>query len=126
MKPVDQLSVSGPPLPCRPAPNRGRYLVPPCNAAAFGQVLHAALSAVCLALVVVAVFVPRVGAIDDANSGRRLAFSASIVDLVVEGVSLAVTERSDFGSIIQNRGLDGLIEALRAKGSESGGAGATQ
>lgn len=49
-----------------------------------------------------------------ATGGRFL-----IVDIVVEGVSMAVTQRSDFGSIVQSRGgIDGLIEALRAKNSE--------
>ena len=49
-----------------------------------------------------------------------------IVDLVVEGVSLAVTERSNFGSIIQSRGLDALIAALRARSVEPAGIGATE
>jgi len=45
-----------------------------------------------------------------------------IVDIVIEGVSMRVTQRSDFGSIIQSRGgIDGLIEALRAKNSETAG-----
>jgi phospholipid transport system substrate-binding protein len=47
-----------------------------------------------------------------------------IVDIVVEGVSMAVTQRSDFGSIIHDRGgVDGLIEALRARISEPAGSG---
>jgi phospholipid transport system substrate-binding protein len=48
-----------------------------------------------------------------------------IVDIVIEGVSMAVTERADFGSVIQSRGIDGLIEALRAKSSESAGTSIT-
>jgi phospholipid transport system substrate-binding protein len=45
-----------------------------------------------------------------------------IVDIVVEGVSMAVTQRSEFGSIMQNRGgIDGLIAALRAKNAELAG-----
>ena len=53
---------------------------------------------------------------------RAAGDSFVIVDLVVEGVSMAVTQRSDFGSIIQNGGsIDGLIEALRAKNSEPAG-----
>lgn len=49
-----------------------------------------------------------------------------VVDIVVEGVSMAVTQRADFGSIIQNRGgIDGLIDALRAKNAESAGPGPT-
>jgi phospholipid transport system substrate-binding protein len=47
-----------------------------------------------------------------------------IVDIVVEGVSMAVTQRSDFGTIIHDRGgIDGLIEALRARISEPAGSG---
>jgi phospholipid transport system substrate-binding protein len=40
-----------------------------------------------------------------------------IVDVMVEGVSMAVTQRAEFASVIQSRGgkLDGLLEALRAK-----------
>jgi phospholipid transport system substrate-binding protein len=50
---------------------------------------------------------------------RAAGDSFLIVDIVVEGVSMAVTQRSDFGSIIRSRGgIDGLIEALRAKNSE--------
>ena len=53
---------------------------------------------------------------------RAAGDSFVIVDIVVEGISMAVTQRSDFGSIIQNRGgIDGLIAALRAKSAESTG-----
>jgi phospholipid transport system substrate-binding protein len=44
----------------------------------------------------------------------------AIVDIVVEGVSMAVTQRSEFASVIQSRGgVDGLIDALRTKNSQS-------
>src|SRR5262245_9255797 len=41
----------------------------------------------------------------------------AITDVVVEGVSMAVTQRSDFASVIQSKGgkVAGLIDALRAK-----------
>jgi phospholipid transport system substrate-binding protein len=41
----------------------------------------------------------------------------AITDLVVEGVSMAVTQRSEFASVIQSKGgkVAGLIEALRKK-----------
>lgn len=43
-----------------------------------------------------------------------------IVDIIVEGVSMAVTQRSEFASVIQSRGgVDGLIEALRTKNAQS-------
>ncbi|MGB0749652.1 MAG: MlaC/ttg2D family ABC transporter substrate-binding protein [Magnetospiraceae bacterium] len=40
-----------------------------------------------------------------------------IVDVVVEGVSMSQTQRSDFGSVIQRNGgkIDGLIQMLRDK-----------
>ena len=41
--------------------------------------------------------------------------SFKIVDVMVEGVSMAVTQRSEFDAIIRRDGLDKLIEILRAK-----------
>lgn len=38
-----------------------------------------------------------------------------IVDVMVEGVSMAVTQRSEFGAVVQRDGVAGLIEALRAR-----------
>jgi phospholipid transport system substrate-binding protein len=38
-----------------------------------------------------------------------------IVDVVVEGVSLLVTQRSDFTSVAGRDGMDGLIRSLREK-----------
>lgn len=38
-----------------------------------------------------------------------------IIDVVVEGVSMAATQRSEFDSIVQRQGISGLIETLRAK-----------
>jgi phospholipid transport system substrate-binding protein len=44
----------------------------------------------------------------------------AIVDIIVEGVSMAVTQRSEFASVIQSRGgIDGLLEALRTKNAQS-------
>jgi phospholipid transport system substrate-binding protein len=41
-----------------------------------------------------------------------------IVDVIVEGVSLAVSQRSQFDSVIQDQGFSGLVERLQdaAKG----------
>ena len=36
-----------------------------------------------------------------------------IVDISVEGVSLLTTQRSEFNGIIENKGIDGLIDALK-------------
>jgi len=37
-----------------------------------------------------------------------------IVDVLVEGISLIVTQRSEFASVLSRDGLDGLLEKLRA------------
>jgi phospholipid transport system substrate-binding protein len=39
--------------------------------------------------------------------------SFKIVDITVEGVSLLATQRSEFNGIVERRGIDGLIEALK-------------
>lgn len=42
-----------------------------------------------------------------------------IVDVVVEGVSMSITQRDEFAAVIrQNGGVDGLIDALRRKTSD--------
>jgi phospholipid transport system substrate-binding protein len=38
-----------------------------------------------------------------------------IIDIMVEGVSMAVTQRSDFSAVIKQRGVQGLIQILRAR-----------
>jgi phospholipid transport system substrate-binding protein len=44
----------------------------------------------------------------------------AIVDIIIEGVSMSVTQRSEFASVIQNRGgVSGLIEALRTENLQS-------
>ena len=37
------------------------------------------------------------------------------IDVLVEGVSLIVSQRSEFGSVIERRGMDGLLAELRAR-----------
>ena len=41
----------------------------------------------------------------------------AIIDVVVAGVSLSVTQRQEYGSIIQNNGgqIDGLLESMRSE-----------
>ncbi|WP_029011160.1 MlaC/ttg2D family ABC transporter substrate-binding protein [Azospirillum halopraeferens] len=42
-----------------------------------------------------------------------------IIDVVVEGVSMGVTQRSEFASVVQSRGgITGLIDALRSRVSQ--------
>jgi phospholipid transport system substrate-binding protein len=48
----------------------------------------------------------------------RAAQDPKIVDVVVEGVSLLVTQRSDFASVISQNGLDGLIRSLKEKAAQ--------
>lgn len=38
-----------------------------------------------------------------------------VIDLVVEGVSLLITQRSEFGSVMERIGIDGLIRELQAR-----------
>jgi phospholipid transport system substrate-binding protein len=45
----------------------------------------------------------------DTNSSYR------IIDVMVEGVSMAAAQRSEFETIVRDQGLVGLIEILRAK-----------
>ncbi|MBV5334014.1 ABC transporter substrate-binding protein, partial [bacterium] len=48
---------------------------------------------------------------------RKTGATYKIIDVVVEGVSMGVTQRSEFASVIQTNGgqVDGLLKALRAK-----------
>jgi phospholipid transport system substrate-binding protein len=38
-----------------------------------------------------------------------------ILDVLIEGVSMAATQRSEFGSVVKGRGVEGLLEMLRLK-----------
>jgi phospholipid transport system substrate-binding protein len=38
-----------------------------------------------------------------------------IIDLIVEGISLLVTQRSEFASVLERSGIDGLLTELRAR-----------
>ncbi|MEO1017329.1 MAG: ABC transporter substrate-binding protein [Pseudomonadota bacterium] len=38
-----------------------------------------------------------------------------IIDVVIEGVSMVITQRQEFQSIVQREGLDGLMSVLRAR-----------
>ena len=38
-----------------------------------------------------------------------------IIDVVVAGVSLVVTQRSEFQSVVQSKGFDGLMALLRQR-----------
>ena len=38
-----------------------------------------------------------------------------IIDVIVEGISLAVTQRSEFASVVRRDGIEGLLAILRAR-----------
>jgi phospholipid transport system substrate-binding protein len=42
-----------------------------------------------------------------------------IIDLIVEGVSLLVTQRSEFAAVIERSDMDGLLAELRARASST-------
>jgi len=43
-----------------------------------------------------------------------------IIDVMVEGISMVMTQRSEFASVINKSGVDGLIEILRARNDKLG------
>ncbi len=45
---------------------------------------------------------------------RESAGQYRVIDLTTGGLSLAVTYRSEFASVVASRGIDGLLEALRS------------
>jgi len=53
---------------------------------------------------------------------RKRGQSYKIIDVVVEGVSMGVTQRQEFSSVIQSNGgrIEGLIQALRQKTAQPG------
>lgn len=46
---------------------------------------------------------------------RKIDGGYKIIDIYVEGVSMAITQRSEFESILQRQGVDGLISMLKDK-----------
>ena len=46
---------------------------------------------------------------------RETSGQLKIIDVVVEGVSMALTQRQEFASVMQRQGLDGLIQELRTR-----------
>jgi phospholipid transport system substrate-binding protein len=45
-----------------------------------------------------------------------------ILDVVAEGVSMVLTLRNEYGAVIKNKGVDGLIEVLQEKVNKQNGA----
>ena len=46
---------------------------------------------------------------------RAEAGAYKIIDVSIEGVSLALTQRQEFAAVISRQGLDGLLDMLREK-----------
>ena len=46
---------------------------------------------------------------------RRTANGYRIIDVAIEGISMAVTQRSEFAAVVQRDGIDGLLTILRAR-----------
>ncbi len=38
-----------------------------------------------------------------------------IIDVLIDGISLTLTQRSEFASVISREGLDGMLAVLRAR-----------
>ena len=69
---------------------------------------------------IVATVISRPGAppVEAAWRVQAKAAPYKIVDVMVAGVSMVVTQRSEFGAVIQRQGVDGLIESLRMQVSK--------
>lgn len=68
--------------------------------------------------VLVQTVIERPGGAPPLNYGWRVRDTDAglkVIDIVVENVSLVVTQRSEFSAVVQRQGLDGLIRALRAR-----------
>ena len=46
---------------------------------------------------------------------RNVQGQMKIIDVLVEGISMALTQRQEFASVIQHEGLDGLLHELKTK-----------
>ena len=49
---------------------------------------------------------------------RHIDGAFKIVDVVVEGVSMVVTQRQEFSAVVRRHGVEGLVETLRARVSK--------
>jgi phospholipid transport system substrate-binding protein len=58
-------------------------------------------------------------------SMRKTDAGWKIFDIVVEGVSLVITYRSEFDAVVKQQGIDGLIKALAQKNTPAAGIGST-
>lgn len=49
---------------------------------------------------------------------RRTDFDYQVVDVAVEGISLGRTQQDEYGSVVERRGIDGLLEVLEQRVAE--------
>ncbi len=42
-----------------------------------------------------------------------------VIDIMIEGISMAVTQRDEFAAVMRRNGIDGLLEVLRARAAKS-------
>ena len=45
--------------------------------------------------------------------GRIIDDRYQVIDVAIEGVSMALTKRSEYSSVVKNRGMEGLLTALQ-------------
>jgi len=58
-------------------------------------------------------------------SMRKTDSGWKIYDIVVEGISLVLTYRSEFDAVVKQEGIDGLIKRMAAKSAPPAGVGST-
>lgn len=57
-------------------------------------------------------------ALETAWRVRRVGSGYQVIDVIFEGMSVALTQRSQFASVVRRDGLDGLIQALRDRAGQ--------
>lgn len=50
----------------------------------------------------------------------RVGDPSRVIDVIVEGVSMSVTQRAEFAAVIRKNGIDGLIQVLQARAGRRG------
>ena len=46
---------------------------------------------------------------------RKMRDGLKIIDVVIEGISMLVTQKAEFGAVLRQRGVDGLLRILRSQ-----------
>jgi phospholipid transport system substrate-binding protein len=61
---------------------------------------------------------PEGGPIDAEWRVRRTDAGYRIIDVAVAGISMAINQRDEFGTVVANHGIEGLLQMLRARVSK--------